>query len=183
MGLFQRSAKRRRQEWAHSIPPAWDGEHVDVDTFWAQAWAELTARQAILSDRLQLASAEWRVDQNAGLIEFTRKDGIVVRAPVQIVGCYAPRLEAFIWGWDHPSVLPRLRQDAQLARQFGDKHNLPELTQRMVKATEAEAWHLAAVTMKISGAAAVYRGPAEEGGPIVFMTLRELTALPRWSGT
>lgn len=150
-------------------PAPWDGQPVDIDRYWAEAWMELRQRQGLLARRLRLDAAEWAVDQDAGLIQFQRQDGALVTAPVQIVGSWNPRSSAFTWGWDHPSVKTRLRADAERTRWFGDKHGLPELTERSLKVSELEAWRLTAVAMKVNGAAGAYRGPTD--GPVVFMTL------------
>lgn len=156
-----------------SILPAaapWDGQLVNVDVYWAEAWAELRRRQAALAREVGLADASWEVDQNAGLIRFARPDGGVVTAPVQIIGSWNAKTQMFTWGWDHPTVQVRLRGDAERTRWFGEKHALPELTERQLKASETDAWRLTAVAVKVNGAIGAYRGPMEEG-PVVFMTL------------
>jgi hypothetical protein len=147
----------------------WGGEHVDVDRYWAEAWVDLHRRQTLLANKLKIGKANWTVNQEAGLIEFDRQDGKLVTAPVQIIGSWNPRTTAFTWGWDHPSVQTRLRADAERTRWFGDKHDLPELTERSLKISEQEAWRLTAVAMKVNAAAGAYRGPTD--GPVVFMTL------------
>lgn len=150
----------------------WEGEAVDIDRFWAEAWAELNERQHELSKSFKLADARWTVDQNAGLIQFERRDGAVITAPVQIIGSWNPQNETFTWGWDHPSVKLRMRAGAERTRWFGDKHGLKELTEPSFRASEDDAWRYAAVAMKVNGASGVYRGPT--GGPVVFMTLGEI---------
>lgn len=150
----------------------WTGEQVDVERFWAEAWRDLTVRQNQLKKKSKLIGAQWSVDQDAGLITFERGDGALLTAPVQIIGAWNPRSEVFTWGWDHPSVQVRLRADAERTRWFGDKHGLPELTDRSVRVSEAEAWRLTSVAMKVNAAAGAYRGPTE--GPVVFMTLGAL---------
>lgn len=157
-------------------PRPWDGETVDVDLFWAEAWADLRIRQGELARRLKLHDALWNVDQEAGLIEFQRTDGALVRAPVQIIGSWNPRNDMFTWGWDHPSVHTRCRADAERTRWFGDKHDMDDLTRRQVRVSEADAWRMTAVAMKVNAAQGVYRGPTE--GPVVFMTLGALRLLP-----
>jgi hypothetical protein len=151
----------------------WGGERVDVDIFYAQAWFELKQRQDALTERLKLANADWQVDQERGLIEFSRVDGALVRAPVQIIGSWNPNNETFSWGWDHPSVHPRLRLDAERTRWFGDAHALDDLTRHKVPANAAEAWRLAAVAMKVNAALGVYRAPTD--GPTVFLTIGDPT--------
>jgi hypothetical protein len=165
----------RRAEKLKVRPRApWNGERVDVDRFWAEAWRELRERQTLIAERHRIAEARWSVDQEAGLILFERADGARLCAPVQIIGAWNPRSTAFLWGWDHPSVAARLRADAERTRWFGDTHELPELVERSLRVSELEAWRLAAVAMKVNGAAGIYRGPTE--GPVVFMTMGELGA-------
>ncbi len=147
----------------------WGGEVVDVDRFWAESWIDLLNRQRWLSKRLKLETAPWQVDQNAGIIQFERKDGALVTAPVQIIGAWNPRTSMFRWGWDHPMVAQRLRNDAERTRWFGDKHGLDELTQRSLKMSEQEAWQMTALAMKVNASHGVYRAPTE--GPVIFMTL------------
>ena len=154
-------------------PPIWDGEPVDIDRFWAEAWVELNQRQQSLTKSLKLADAHWTVDQNSGIIQFDRRDGALVTAPVQIIGAWNPQNETFTWGWDHPSVKLRLRAGAERTRWFGDKHGLPELTQPTLRVSEAEAWRLTAVAMKVNAARGVYRGPTD--GPVVFMTMGDVS--------
>jgi len=169
MGWVQRLLGTRMKKLGPEDSEPWDGQRVDVDQFWAEAWADLHRRQSRLARELKIAEAQWAVHQDAGLIQFQRADGSLVTAPVQIIGSWNPRSETFTWGWDHPSVQPRLRADAERTRWFGDKHKLPELTQRSIKTTELEAWRLTAVALKVNAAAGAYRGPTD--GPVVFMTL------------
>jgi hypothetical protein len=150
----------------------WDGRPVDLDLYWAEAWVDLRRRQDALARAHGLVEAQWVVDQEAGLIQFERTDGAYVTAPVQIIGSWNPKTEYFTWGWDHPSVRPRLRADAERTRWFGDRHGLPEFTQRSVKLSQRDAWRLTAVARNVNDAAGAYRGPTE--GPVVFMTMGEL---------
>jgi hypothetical protein len=151
----------------------WGGERVDVERFWAEAWVDLLNRQRWLSRKLKIETAPWLVDQSKGLIHFERKDGALVTAPVQIVGAWNPKTRLFRWGWDHPMVQQRLRNDAERTRWFGEKHGLEELTETKVVMDEKDAWQMAALAMKVNAAYGVYRAPTE--GPVVFMTLGEPT--------
>lgn len=151
----------------------WGGEEVDVDRFWAESWVDLLNRQRWLSRKLKLETAPWFVDQNAGIIQFERKDGAMVTSPVQIIGAWNPRTQVFRWAWDHPMVVQRLRNDAERTRWFGEKHGLEELTVKSLKMDEQEAWRLTALAMKVNGSYGVYRAPTE--GPVIFMTLGEPT--------
>ena len=167
-------AKRKSSETRTPAAPSralspWGGEIVDVDRFWAESWIDLLNRQRWMAKRLKLETAPWVVDQNAGIIQFSRKDGAAVTAPVQIIGAWNPRTEIFRWGWDHPMVAQRLRNDAERTRWFGDKHELEELTTRALKMSEQDAWQMTALAMKVNASYGVYRAPTD--GPVIFMTL------------
>jgi hypothetical protein len=149
-------------------PKPWDGEIVDVDRFWAESWVDLLNRQHWIAKRLKIETAPWIVNQEAGLIQFERRDGALITAPVQIIGAWNPRTDVFRWGWDHPMVHPRLRADAERTRWFGEKHKLSELTARMLRLSERDAWRMTALALKVNAAHGVYRGPTE--GPVIFMT-------------
>lgn len=151
----------------------WGGERVDVERFWAESWIDLLNRQRWFSRKLKLENAPWLVDQNAGVIQFERKDGALVTAPVQIVGAWNPRTELFRWGWDHPMVVQRLKNDAERTRWFGAKHELEQLTKNAVRLSEQEAWQMTALAMKVNASHGVYRAPTE--GPVIFMTLGQPT--------
>ncbi len=168
---WARKARTPRQSVVEAVKP-WGGERVDLDRFWAEAWTDLLWRQRKLTRELKLNAAKWTVDQEQGLITFARPDGGIVTAPVQIIGAWNPSSELFRWAWDHPSVQPRLRQDAERTRWFGDAHELEELTEPQIKCTEGEAWRLTSVAMRVNAAAGAYRGPTD--GPVVFMTLGDL---------
>jgi hypothetical protein len=166
-------AKRKTTQMSAAAPSRaltpWGGEIVDVDRFWAESWIDLLNRQRWMAKRLKLDAAPWMVDQKSGLIRFSRKDGATVTAPVQIIGAWNPRTEVFRWGWDHPMVVQRLRNDAESTRWFGDKHELDELTTRSLKMNEQGAWQMTALAMKVNGSYGVYRAPTD--GPVIFMTL------------
>jgi len=166
-------AKRKPPEKRSNAPSRaltpWGGEVVDVDRFWAESWIDLLNRQRWMARKLKLETAPWVVDQGAGVIQFARKDGATVTAPVQIIGAWNPRTQMFRWGWDHPMVAQRLRNDAERTRWFGDKHDLEELTTRALKLSEQEAWQMTALAMKVNAAYGVYRAPTD--GPVIFMTL------------
>lgn len=161
-------------------PGPWDGEEVDIDRYWAEAWADLTVRQEVLARNLRLRDASWSVDQVSGLIQFDRRDGKAISAPVQIIGSWNPRTSLFTWGWDHPSVRTRLRASAERTRWFGDKHRLDELTSPTVHISEEEAWRLTAVAMKVNASVGAYRAPT--AGPVIFMTLGEMKLIEPQAG-
>lgn len=118
---------------------------------------------------------DWSVDLDAGTIRFTSATRIVT-APVQVIGTYDTLDGTFLWGWDHPSVSEAQAADARLARAFGERHDLPLFTTRMVECTEEQAWRFTAVALYLSGAQGSYRAPT--GTTMVFMTFGNMTLEP-----
>jgi len=174
-------SRERRMKWFRPwsqksalvpVRKPWGGEMVDIDLYLAQAWAELGDRQNDLVRQLKLARASWTLMPEAGLIEFTRRDGSIARGPAQIVGAWSPRKNAFTWAWGATLTPPRMRQAAERTRWFGDKHGLAEFTGHIMPADEREAWRFAAVAMKVNAAAGVYRAPTDNA--VVFMTFDDL---------
>jgi hypothetical protein len=118
---------------------------------------------------------DWSVDLDAGTIRFTSATKIVT-APVQVIGTYNSLDGTFLWGWDHPSVSEEQAADARLARRFGERHNLPLFTTRMVECTEEQAWRFTAVALYLAGAQGSYRAPY--GTTMVFVTFGNMTIAP-----
>lgn len=118
-------------------------------------------------------SDTWDVDQKTGLIWWTFSDGKVATAPVQIIGTYNPKDSSFLWGWDHPSVLPPLQEHAKLVKHFGEKNDIKKFITKKLKITENEAWEFVAVANRLANANGGYR--ANAGGSLVFMTYGQIT--------
>lgn len=114
----------------------------------------------------------WRLDQRRGYVYWVFDDGLLARAPVQIVGTYNQEDKTFLWSWDHKTVLEPLREHASLAKSFGEKHSIPMLIERKVTVSEDEAWGLAAVASRLAGAKGLYR--AETDGPLVYLTFGDV---------
>lgn len=138
-----------------------------------RAMNELRFKTAAAVELFHLDECDWDVDQEAGAITFSRKNGIQARAPVQIVGTYNPGDGSWLWGWDHPSVLEPLRVHAEKLRQYGEANGIGELTERKLQCSEEDCWRFSALACLLNDAQGVYRGPA--GGPYVFMTYGSVT--------
>ncbi len=116
--------------------------------------------------------SNWSVDLESGLFTYTRANGIVATAPVQIIGTLNTRAGTFLWGWDHPSVPEKCRSDAQRVREWGKTNGRPEMTRRLIPCDEGAAWAFTALAAYLSSAQGGYRGPA--GATLVFMTFGEV---------
>jgi len=112
--------------------------------------------------------SNWSVDQEQGKIVFTFSDGTVAEAPVQIIGTFNSRDNTFMWGWDHPSVIPSLQVNARKVLDFAREKKIAELQTQKVECTEQGAWEFSAVAMRLSEANGAYRGEAGPG-TYVFM--------------
>ncbi|MGA2230951.1 MAG: DUF6882 domain-containing protein [Tepidisphaeraceae bacterium] len=119
-----------------------------------------------------LERGSWNVDQNIGTIVFSMPDGIKAEAPVQIIGTYSTTDSTWLWGWDHPSVVPRLMENAKRMRDYGREHGFDRLTTRKLHCTVEECWELTALAFLLCNANGAYRGPA--GTARVFMTFGEI---------
>lgn len=114
----------------------------------------------------------WTVDQQAGVIRWTFPDK-TAEAPVQMIGTHNPGAGSWLWAWANESVLPPLRRDAELVREWGKANGQAFLTEPKMKADEDTAWTLAAMAMAITKASGFYRGPA--GASLVYMTFGVVT--------
>jgi len=144
---------------------------LDFAALIEQCLQELRSKTAAHNVLWNLGKADWKVSQSEGQIEFTHL-GITAQAPVQIVGTFSPEDSTWLWGWDHPSVVPGLQEDARRVRAFGEEHRLLELTTRKLICTEQDAWNYAALACKLSGAQGAYRGPTDTA--LVFMTFGDV---------
>jgi len=114
----------------------------------------------------------WDADLDEGVIKFS-SPGLLVTAPVQVIGTYNSEDGSWLWGWDHPSVPEPLGRDALLVRDFGERHGLSRYVTPMIRCTEDEAWEFTALACHLAEASGAYRGPS--GATFVFMTFGQVT--------
>ncbi len=140
----------------------------------ARSMEELRLKQEVNASLWGLGSTErWDADLELGIIHFGGSGGVVVSAPVQVIGTFNTENGTWLWGWDHPSVREPLAHAARLCRDFGERHRLRRFTERKIVCSENEAWEQTAVALHLSGGEGAYRGPA--GSTLVFMTFGEVT--------
>ncbi len=134
----------------------------DQQGFNAQTWG------------LNSPGSSWDVDMEKGTITFLFPDKTVT-ASVQIIGTLYDG--SFMWGWEHPSVLVQLQHDALLAKEWGEKNNLEDYTNHVVKADEDKAWEFTAVANRLSKATGTYRGKTDDTW--VYMTFGPVKMIGR----
>ncbi len=142
---------------------------LSFDAFLEQCVEELRIKTAAHDGVWQLGQADWDIDQDAGTIVFTSPNGTTATCAVQIVGTYNSDDGSWLWGWDHPSVVPALQEHARLCRAYGEEHGIEVLTTRkQLDSSENEGWGFTALACKLAGAQGGYRGPM--GTTFVFVT-------------
>ncbi|WP_241613209.1 DUF6882 domain-containing protein [Rosenbergiella epipactidis] len=110
---------------------------------------QLLTQSAI--DMWGIDTAVWSVDLNTGTITFTNDEkGIIVTAPVQVIGTYDTEQDTWLWGWDHPSVSESVGEFAQRVREFGEQYGLEKLTTRKIPASIDEAWEFTALACHLN---------------------------------
>lgn len=153
-------------------------ENFDIDSYMEKARNHLSALTQGHREAWNIGSADrWDADQEAGEILWTFPDGIIARAPFQIIGTYNSKDDTFLWGWDHPSVLPHLRRDAEAVLEFARRNGIDFLQDRKVVCSDGAAWDLAALATLICDRQGAYRGPS--GTTAAFMTFGEVSITRR----
>lgn len=152
-----------------------DGTLPDPGPIFIRAATTLEAQTTFHDQTWQMGASQWAVDMDEGTITFTNPRGWIITAPVQVVGTYSRRDGTFMWGWDHPSVPEPASRAAQTVRDFGETYQVDLLTTRVVAATEGEAWSWTSLANYLWEGQGAYRGPANGGETLVFMTFGEIT--------
>ncbi len=125
----------------------------------ARANNELQLRTQAAVDMWGLDIASWNVDLDAGTITFVNDDkGLVITAPVQVIGTYDTEEGSWLWGWDHPSASEALGEAARQVRRFGEQYGLENLTSRKVFASMDETWAFTALACHLSKSEGGYSG-------------------------
>ena len=133
------------------------------DNFSLESFIATSADDAVVANMLhnstwRLGEEEsWHLDQNTGQLLLTFDDGSFALAPAQIIGTFHHKDSSFLWAWQHPSVLPALKRNAALVRDFGKEQKSYELTKARFTCTEQRAWELTALAMRLNQAKGSYR--------------------------
>lgn len=138
----------------------------ETETFGAlvrTACASLEATNAEIYQSIRLAEQGGRYDYDGetGLMRFTDAAGHAHDAKFQRVGTWLPASGSFMWNWGQTGE--RVQGEAvDQARSFGQKHDMPVLTSKMLWVDEADAWHLTDVVAYLSGLPMTYRAKVGE---------------------
>ncbi|MBW4684284.1 MAG: hypothetical protein KME40_04130 [Komarekiella atlantica HA4396-MV6] len=145
----------------------------EFHTLVEQSMEELRLKTEAHNGAWRLGESSWDIDQDAGTVVFTRPDGITARCSVQIIGTYNTQDSSWLWGWNHPSVIPALQSHARQVQTYGEKHGIEYLTTQKLSCTENQAWEFTALACKLCEAQGAYRCPT--GSTLVFITFGQVT--------
>ncbi len=164
MGFFSSTGPKRTAPRR----PAPKAQRTAFDAEADKAMAELELKTAAHIALFHMDTAEWSVDQETGLIEFTdHARGMVAQAPVQIIGSFNTRNSTWLWGWANPEIAAPLQADAKRMQAHGGEKGYAQLSTATIRCGQKAAWKLAALSCMVCGRQGVYRGPADE--TMVFM--------------
>jgi len=141
------------------------------ETYISRGREQLKLRSALHQQMFQIDRAAWDVDQLSGFIRFESPGGVVTTAPVQILGTYADG--TWTWAWANPGVSPKLTQEAELLRGYGQGHGVADLTVPKLACDAQHCWDFVAADIAMNGATGAYAGTS--GDTIVFMTFGAVT--------
>ena len=114
----------------------------------------------------------WDLDMILGDLVFSNKDGTTATCPCQIIGTQNTADETWMWAWANPSIPDALKVDALKVKEYGESHQVEQLTTAKIEADEADAWAFTALSVKLCQSQGAYRGPA--GNTLVFITFSEV---------
>ncbi len=125
----------------------------------ARAKNALQLRTQAAVEMWGLDIASWSVDLDAGTITFVNDEkGLVITAPVQVVGTYDTETSTWLWGWDHPSVSESLGEAARQVLRFGEQYGPENLTRRKISASVDDIWAFTALACHLSKSEGGYSG-------------------------
>ena len=142
-----------------------------MDPDWYAGWREeafeqLNAKNERLHKDFRLGNwSRYNYDLKAGKLLFSEAGVVKVVAEIQIAGSTSAKADNWLWAWANSNWPLELVADAQLARSFGEKHNIGELTQDYVKDDDLNAlgWELTSAVTRICNACGAYRSPPDDG--------------------
>lgn len=102
---------------------------------------------------------------------------------VQVAGVLSPKMKTWTWAWAIPGLLAPVRQSVLKVREWGEERHLLTLVQPRWAAAEQDAWHMTAITAKLTEARGGFKCPGPELTTfLVFTDLRAVSDRKRVFG-
>jgi len=106
-----------------------------------------------------------------------------VVARIQVVGSLSTKFNTWQWAWANSSLLEPVRQAVLRAKEFGMERGIIRLIQPKWSAKELDAWHMTAVTAKLTDAKGAFRSPSSDGFTyMIFTDIRDASDRKRVFG-
>lgn len=122
----------------------------------------LTNQQQILSSQYNIGSYEnYFCDQETWLITFSNKWDIKLKITFEVVWTISKESNTWLWAWDNPHILEKLKNEIIKVAQFWKKYNLEHLTKRKWHADEIWGWEMTAISSYVMQAKWAYKIPWE----------------------
>jgi hypothetical protein len=152
-------------------------EEDELDRFIDEAKTLTKARNADASREYGLGGhARYQLDLAAGTLTFlSEQDEPATTARIVPVGSLAPASQSWLWAWENASIPREISAAMQAVRTFGEEHDVAALRHNFAPCEESLAWALAAISLKLLNAEAVYR--VEQEKTLLFLLLFELERL------
>lgn len=143
------------------------------ESFLDEAMEYLQSQQDRLNADYQLSSWQrYNYNQEGGTIVFSSDGRIGIVADIHIVGSTSKSGGTWLWAWDNPSVLDRVKHCLTDVRTFGEVHGFDKLTTPKWPGDERDGWEMTAVAAFILQTQGAYRAPHDNG--VLFMVLRNI---------
>ena len=113
---------------------------------------------------------DWFYDQATGLLTFSSND-VELNFKYLEVGTYSKNNNTWKWSWDNAHTLQKVKEQAHLVKDLGQRLNFPKLTNGYFESTEEEAWEFTAIAAKIVNGIGAY-GPVSQH-LLIFMVILE----------
>jgi hypothetical protein len=148
-------------------------EKIDYSIFANKCLDELKIVQKKFKDEYNLNWYQnWFYNQATGLLTFSTED-VELNFRYFQAGSFSKKSNTWKWSWDNYYTLERVKEQTKLIKDFGQRYNMPKLTNGYFKSDEFEAWELTAIATKLSEAIGVYR-PVNDDGIQIFLIITEL---------
>ena len=122
-------------------------------------------------------------DQWRGELVFSSAGTPKVVAKIQVIGTFSPKAGSWFWAWANSGLLDSVRRAVLKTRQFGEERGITRLLQPKWPARESDAWEMAAITAKLTGAKGTFKAPSPDGFAfVIFTDLRAVTDRKRIFG-
>ncbi len=120
----------------------------------------------------------YHYDQETGKLVFSNFGIPQVVTDFQVVGSVSTASNTWRWAWANESILPGVRYAAEIARAFGEREQIVELSNPSWSADAVDGWTMTALTAYLTGAKAGYRCLYDQGFLYVVLTQIDRVVAP-----